>query len=529
MVTQAQRSYVIPEFSDPVKTCKAWWPQYTLYQQQREILYSLRDNYETIVPAGNGLGKDFIAGMSILWFFCSRRPSRIVTTSVDSPQLEDVLWGNIRKFAGECSVQLPIKIRGDMKMFQLMKGVAEVPETECVGRVAQKGEGMLGKHAARTIYGQPTTLLVVDEASGVADEGYDKASTWAHRKLVIGNPYDCNNFFYRGVMEGDRPTTRPGSGFEKLGRKVIHIRAEHSPNVQWGLRRKEMGLEPDYKDVIPGLLSYADYVERRATWPIAKQTVSLDGEFYEGAEVKMYPLEWLVKAEEAYRELNLSRRTARAIGIDTAEGRDSTCFAAMDEHGLIDLKSIKTPNTAQIKLETLSFMRKHGLDPESERDCSKVMFDRGGGGVQHAHYLIDSGYKGFRTVAFGSTPTEEADTKGLGRRFPDEMVAEKEMRETYVNKRAEMADRLSMRLNPSITETKFSYNPDYVELRNQLKVIPLDYDKEGRLRLLPKSKPTRDSKALTLIDLIGHSPDEMDAVMLANYSMEVPARYAVAR
>lgn len=72
-----------------------------------------------------------------------------------------------------------------------------------IGRVSAKGEGLLGHHIADVGDGIPRTLFVADEASAIDDETYDAASTWANRKLVIGNPLPCQNFFKRGVKEGD--------------------------------------------------------------------------------------------------------------------------------------------------------------------------------------------------------------------------------------------------------------------------------------------------------------------------------------
>ena len=85
-----------------------------------------------------------------------------------------------------------------------------------------------------------------------------------------------------------------------------------------------------------------------------------------------------------------------------------------------------------------------------------------------------------------------------------------------------------MRLDPSIEDTQFAIARTEIELRHQLSPIPLTYDDEGRLRLLPKTKKTPNSKELTLVDLIGHSPDEADSVVLAVYGMEVDASTAVA-
>ena len=518
------KSRVIPQFSDPVESCKRVWPHYTLYSKQREILYSLRDNFETIVPAGNELGKDFITGMAVLWFFFSRRPCRIVTTSVDNSQLNDVLWGEIRRFLDEAVMPLPIEITGHPKMYQLDRFGKRIEKTECVAKVAQKGEGMLGRHAERTDKNEPTTLLVIDEASGVDDEGYEKADTWAHRILIIGNPFPCTNFFFKGVMEGDRPSSRPESGMEVLHRKVIHIRGEDSPNVQLGLEQKRRGLPITYKDVIPGVLSYAEYVRRRATWPENRQCIGIDGQFYKGGEVFLYPSNAIAAAQNGWRVLkDKTTRKAKGIGIDPAEGNDSTCFAAVDEDGLIELISLKTPNTAVIKARTLAFMRKHGLNPNDADDCSKVCFDRGGGGKQHADYIREAGFDGIRTIGFGSAPTEEEDAQLPGRKTAEERVYTKEFQEVYKNRRAEMAGRLSLRMDPDNDSTpQFTFNPKYEEFRRQLSLIPRRYDGEGKLTLPPKRSRNPQSTEETLIKILGRSPDELDAVMLAVYSMEVP-------
>ena len=48
---------------DPLKFVALCWPTLKLYDKQREILLSVRDNLETFTHAGNELGKDFIAAI----------------------------------------------------------------------------------------------------------------------------------------------------------------------------------------------------------------------------------------------------------------------------------------------------------------------------------------------------------------------------------------------------------------------------------------------------------------------------------
>jgi hypothetical protein len=95
---------------DPIDFAAVLWPNITFYDKQREIIYSVVHNDETFVPAGHMLGKDFVAAFVALWFFLSRVPCRVVTTSADYPQLEAVLWGEIRRFVQTAAFSLEAPI-----------------------------------------------------------------------------------------------------------------------------------------------------------------------------------------------------------------------------------------------------------------------------------------------------------------------------------------------------------------------------------------------------------------------------------
>jgi phage terminase large subunit len=180
---------------DPLGLARDCWPAVRFYDRQEELILSVRDNDETFVPAGHKLGKDFASAFVALWFFLTRAPCRVITTSVKDDHLR-VLWGEIARFLDTSARPLLTRDGGP-----LLVNHREIRRAGCrvsylIGTVSEKGEGMAGHHA-------PHTLLVVDEASGVADVVYERADTWARRKLIIGNPYPCNNFFYRGVKAGD--------------------------------------------------------------------------------------------------------------------------------------------------------------------------------------------------------------------------------------------------------------------------------------------------------------------------------------
>lgn len=185
---------------DPLGLQRVLWPSVQFYDKQVEILESLRDNDETVVPAGNMLGKDFVAGFAALWvFLTSAEPVRVVTTSVKDDHLR-VLWGEIGRFVQSSSVPLSSKEGGPLVLnhrdIRRVTGGQVCPISYLRGMVSERGEGMAGHHAART-------MLVIDEASGVDDLVYTQGDTWARKKLIIGNPNECQNFFRRAVKAGD--------------------------------------------------------------------------------------------------------------------------------------------------------------------------------------------------------------------------------------------------------------------------------------------------------------------------------------
>lgn len=513
---------------DPLKFATKFWPGLTFYKQQREIIYSVRDNDETYVPAGNMLGKDFVAAFIILWFFLTRHPCKIVTTSVKDRHL-DVLWGEIDRFIRASAEPMMYGDGGPLVvnnkgMKRLFRG--EFHKETYVMKMVADDQSMASfqghhvtQHFGEPIDDLPRNLFVGDEASGLKDDYYTMATPWAKRMLIFGNTWECNNFFKRAV-KGNPLTKDPGGDLKAPGngryyRKIIKIKAEDSPNVRLALAEIKNGKEPSGKILVPGVLPYHEYIKRRATWDEIQQCVSLDADWYAGASLFLFPPAWLDKAERYAVELKGRARKAKAIGVDPAEGGDSTAMAAVDEFGLIELVSRKTPDTSVVTGELLAFMRKHGVEPEM------VFFDAGGGGKQHVDRLRSQGYN-VKAIAFGGAATPE---RKRGLTTLEQHKKHDETKYVYRNRRAEMFGLLSLRLDPAVS--RFAISDEHVELRRQLSPIPKDYDEEGRLFLPPKNKRDPNSNKKTLVELIGCSPDEADALVLANFGMEDRSRRVV--
>ncbi len=492
---------------DPLRVIKFLWPHVHLYGKQREIIQSLWANDETLVPAANMMGKDYVAAYGIITFFLTRHPCRIVTTSVKDSHL-DVLWGEIGRAIDTCKYPLSVRAGGPLEILQrkLRKVVnGEVCKLSYVrGLVADDMNAMQGHHIANIGDGIPRTMFVVDEAAGVRNEYYDMAATWANRMYIFGNPNPCKNFFWRGVKAGD---VKSANG-KRCYSKVIRIKAEDSPNVRLAFAEKAAGREITDSILTPGILSADDYFKRRELWDKVRQCIGLDGEFYEGAEQLLFPPEWLNLAEQLALKPRAKGRKF-VLGIDTAFGGDNSCWAVISDWGLEELISIKTPDTSVIVGKTLFLMRKYNI---KARD---VLFDAGGGGAVHADLLRSRGYR-VRAIAFGASATAEKKRgiHTLEQRKEDDII-----RYAYKNRRAEMYGMLSRKLDPD-DGGGMAISVEHTELRRQLSPIPRETDGEGRLYLPPKKKKAKDSPELTMTELIGCSPDEADALVLAIFGLE---------
>ena len=327
------------------------------------------------------------------------------------------------------------------------------------------------------------------------------------------------------------PSVRQGIAEMRSGRRAPHPVLVLTDRQPWGVfAQEEYGklrarwdaypqsyrdhLESQLRPPLPGVLTIEDYCKRRATWDKVRQTVGLDGLFYEGAALLLWPPDWLDRAARIHESLRgKGRRTATGVGIDPGEGTASTAMTAVDDWGIIKLESRKTPNTAAILGESLAFAREHSCPDE------QTCFDRGGGGQQIADMLRMQGHP-VRTVAFGGSVALEVKRGRQPLKARKEVVEE---RYTYINKRAQMYHEASLVCDPDLNPTGFGIpgdecGPQYSELRRQLAIMPKLTDREGRYYLPPKSK--RDSKdtTVTLTEMLGSSPDEADSLCIARYA-----------
>lgn len=293
-------------------------------------------------------------------------------------------------------------------------------------------------------------------------------------------------------------------------RKIIRIEADDSPNVR--LARKEIanGKKPSGKVLIPGVLTYSELQQNLATWDKDKIEAGIYGRFYKGGKLWLFPDDWLKESWERWRR---EYARAKAMGVDTGEGGDSTVWCIGGEEQLIKIISIKTPDTSIIPQKTIELLKEYNISPE------RCYFDSGGGGKEHVDYLRSKGYE-VNSVYFGEAATEYTHQKSWWKSDVDKMDLH-ETRFTYKNRRTELYHKASLKVNPNYGGYGLppsDVDPVYAELYRQLRIMPKITDGEGRYYLPPK-KSRPNSKEESLETILGHSPDEADAFVLMHWGL----------
>lgn len=276
---------------DPVFKAReqfGFWP----WSKQREILWSVRRNGRTAVPAAHGLGKTATAAIAVLDFI-SEGPCRVVTTAPIWSQVEDLLWREIATAYGRAR----IPIGGE-----LLKTRLEIaPDWFAVGFSTDEPERFAGHHA-------PRLLLVVDEASGVgepiynASKGFLTASDKA-RVLLIGNPTRATGTFFRACREGSNYHVIRMSAYDSpnvTGEKVPkHVR-DALPTLQWIEEMKEEWGEDsaEFRIRVLGQFAvtigrpYFDHKQLDGAYELAADPIHvgrIHGEPVQGAQLRFVP------------------------------------------------------------------------------------------------------------------------------------------------------------------------------------------------------------------------------------------------
>lgn len=286
-----------------------------LFVKALEFVWSIAQNRKTVARGCYGSAKTYYLACLVLWFLFTRPNSRVITLAPTARQVRDLLWAEINSLHGGAKILLG----GKPLQNRLQLG----PKWLAVGMTAnQRNESAMQGYHGETVF------VALDESTGIMASIFEIAERLAvgsdDRIGAVGNaidPLSC----YAGL-------------FKASDWKHVVITAFDTPNIVYK------------KDLIPGMMSYAWLMEKKAKWGENSQLYKsrVMAEFPTSAENAMIPLSFIERAmnrweqlieavqrenpkfsdEQVIEHLKLRFDGQRAVGIDVAgTGDDDTIFA----------------------------------------------------------------------------------------------------------------------------------------------------------------------------------------------------------
>lgn len=180
-----------------------------LWEKEKEILNSVRDNAVTAVRSCHASGKSYTSARVVVWWLTAFPDSVVITTAPTFRQVKEILWREIHSAIKDKGVFPPEVV--------LDTQINISPAWFALGLSSDKSDQFQGFHS-------PHLLAVVDEASGVSNEIFEAVDGLVpERVLLLGNPLSNQGRF--------------ADSFKMPNVSKIHISAFDTPNVKEGVRR----------------------------------------------------------------------------------------------------------------------------------------------------------------------------------------------------------------------------------------------------------------------------------------------------
>lgn len=322
------------------------WPGTFVWPKLEEILDSIIHNKRTVIRSGHGVGKSWLMARIVIWFLTVYKPSKVITTAPIWPQVEKILWGEIRTAYANSRVPLGGRLLSTEWKISDDCFAVGISTTKNVQDKEFGSASMQGYHS-------PNMLFVLDEAAGIPPAIWIAATsllTGDNNKMVaIGNPASSHGPFYDCFMS-------------EIWNKV-HVSCFDHPNVTEG------------RIIVPGAVTREWIAERKEEWgeesPLYKAKVL--GIFPDEGDDTLFPM----SAVEACMVPRLVAEGRISYGLDVARyGEDETfSFKAHGSVFSVAFHSEKAATTDTVGRMITEFKK-------SPASCLVAVDDSGvGGGV----------------------------------------------------------------------------------------------------------------------------------------------------
>ena len=445
-----------------------------LDRQQRQIIRALQSNRRVSVRSGHARGKDYTAAVASLCFLYLNYPCKVINTAPTRRQVISIMMTEIARIHSRARIPLGgtvtatrIKFDGEPDWF--LEGF-------------KAGDKAV---EAWTGYHSPNIMVVVTEASGLAQETFDAIEgllTGNSRLLLIFNPVRTAGEAYNSVKSPHY------AKFKLSSLDAVNVRAKRvlipgqvdEPWVAEKIEKWCRVIDKGERDA-----AQMDFMFRgRCYRPNDLFRVKVLGQFPKEADSQLVPLAWIEAARQRWEMLDReeTRKSYLRLGVDVAGmGRDSSCFAWRFGSVIDDVKTFaKTDH-----------MRIAGLIKNELRvDEDNAFIDTIGEGAGVFSRLME---QGVNVVSVKGSESAAGLTDASGER-------------EFANMRAYLHWALRDALNPAL-DTGLALPPD--DLLTQEICEPQFYVlSNGKIFIEPKEK---------IIARLGRSPDRLDAVLNTFY------------
>ena len=210
-----------------------------LWKKQREIIENVLLHERVSIRASTGVGKTHVCATLINWFYDAFPVGMGLATAGSFMQLKDVTMGTVRRlrktrndFRGE---HLPILYENESHHFS--------------GLSTSNAQNFAGRHL-------PNTMIVVDEATSVAQETFD----------VFEGVFDGENRYFIAIFNPVDTGSAIYTIEQQPGWYTLSISALDFPNIQAGVHNLKNGLPANATIPIPGGITLERFETQLIAW-----------------------------------------------------------------------------------------------------------------------------------------------------------------------------------------------------------------------------------------------------------------------
>jgi hypothetical protein len=309
---------------------------YQMWSKLAEICHSVRDNHNTIVESGKGVGKSVTSASLACWWMSTHDPAVVITLAPTFSQVQSIIWQQIRSVGRKANLPGEIMESPRWKITDDRWAIGLSPRKTSDMDMAT----LAGRH-------NPNLLVIVDEAAGLPRAVWDTVAGLAvsesNRVVCIGNPIEqagpfweaCNNprWHHLRISCMEHPNVIEG-------REVIPGAVTRS-YIEDGCYNWAIEVEPDTPEAV-----YIFWLDKwyKPTSPIFYSAIL--GIAPEQSEDQLIKLAWVIDAQNRTIE---ERNVETILGFDPApRGGDDNALCRRDGNVVRWIKRRKSQDTQEL-------------------------------------------------------------------------------------------------------------------------------------------------------------------------------------